>query len=150
MKKTIILAILMSFVLTSCSPGILPQEYAKVSSDLAAAQEEIDTLKAELSTKENELKAIQTQLEETSKKVDQAKIRMEVMNAMFVPILEIGYAGGIISLYFNFHDLVFALGDPVLVVKFNNIFAETDQEKMIDKLFEFYAYLLESTSEILE
>ena len=65
MRKAIVTGIalvLMFFLLPSCAAGVPQEEYDRVSSDLAAAQAQVQSLQSELSAKETELSAKESDL----------------------------------------------------------------------------------------
>ena len=151
MKKVIIVGLALIPILlfiTSC--GVAQEEYDRVSSDLAAAQTQIQSLQGELSTKETELSAKESDLEATKGKLEQGKARIEILNAVFLP----GITGELdrmteaesVSYFFEWRDKVKAIGDPTLTAKF-----EAMIEIFSDQAFtSFFIYLLESIPEALE
>ena len=158
MKKAIIVGLALIPILlfiTSC--GVAQEEYDRVSSDLAAAQTQIQSLQGELSAKETELSAKESDLsakesdlEAAKGKLEQGKARIEILNAVFLP----GITGELdrmteaesVSYFFEWRDTVKAVGDPTLTAKF-----EAMLETFSDQAFtSFFIYLLESIPEALE
>lgn len=156
MKKAILTGVvLVLFLLPSCAPSISPQEYAKVSSELAAAQSEIETLQNELDAKDDELAIAQEEIETLQSgldakeiELDQLKARAEILLYMSLPEKERE------EVHFDWKRLVIATGDPVLLEKFNAVEAELSEPPYFavktETLAEWFNYLWESTSEILE
>ena len=151
MKKAIIVGLVLIPILlfiTSC--GVAQEEYDRVSSDLAAAQTQIQSLQGELSTKETELSAKESDLEAAKGKLEQGKARIEILNAVFLP----GITGELdrmtdteaMNYFLEWRDKVKAVGDPTLTAKF-----EAMLETFSDQAFtSFFIYLLESIPEALE
>jgi len=174
MKKailTVMVLILMLSLLPSCAAGVSQEDYDRVSSDLAAAQTEIQSLQGELSAKEtelsakegelaaaqtqiqslqNELPAKDTELEATKERLKQARLRIEVLSAIFIPAmtgeLDRMTEAEAISLFFECRDNIKDVGDPLLEAKFEVIIGPASEEGMTD----FFIYLLESTADALE
>jgi len=174
MKKAILtgmVLVLMLFLLPSCAAGVSQEQYDKISSDLAAAQTQIQSLQdessakeTELSAKESEFAAAQTQiqslqgelsakdteLEATKERLKQARLRIEILNAIFIPAMtgELDRMTEMeaINLFFECRDNIKDVGDPLLEAKFEVIMEPTGEEGMMD----FFIYLLESTADILE
>jgi outer membrane murein-binding lipoprotein Lpp len=146
MKKAIVISIalvLMLFLLPSCAAGVPQEEYDRVSSDLTAVQAEIQSLQSDLSAKESELEAIKEKLE-------QGKVRIEILNAIFIPAMT-GELEGMteaeaVSYFLEWRDKVMAVGDPTLTAKFE-VLIETFSD---EALLSFFVYLLESTADALE
>ena len=129
--------ILVLLLLPSCAAGVSTEEYAKVSSDLAVAQKEIETLQAKLDAKENELEA-------TNEKLNQVKARVEVFNGLWIPYLEGRETD--MAFFLELQQKVIALGDPVLTEKFTTLISNVSFKTLPD----FYIYLCESTAKVLE
>ena len=144
MKKAILVGsvlILMLLLITSC--GVPQEEYDKVSSDLAAAQTQIQSLQSELSEKEGELEAAQ-------EKLAQGRARIEILNAIFIPAMtgELDRMAEMeaINLFLEWRDKIIDVEDPALTTKF-----EATIEAFSDEvLLSFFIYLLESTADALE
>ena len=146
MKKTILIGmalILMLFLLPSCA-GVSQEEYDQLSSDLAAAQTQIQSLQDELSAKESELEAADGKLEE-------GKARVEILNAVFIPAitgeLDEMTETEAVNYFLEWRDKVNAIGDPALTAKFE---ALIDSGFSDEAFTSFFVYLLESIPEVLE
>jgi len=146
MKKAIVISIalvLMLFLLPSCAAGVPQEEYDRVSSDLTAAQAEIQSLQSDLSAKESELEAAEEKLE-------QGKARIEILNAIFIPAitgeLDRMTEAEAMNYFLEWRDKVKAVGDPTLTAKFQAIIDTGSDEATMD----LFVYLLESIPEALE
>ncbi len=175
MRKAILIGIiplvLTLVLLPACAAGVPQEEYTRVSSDLAAAQTQIQSLEGDLSAKESELAAAQTEiqslqdelstkdtelsakeseLEVVKGKLEQGKATSEILNAIFIPAMtgeldEMTEAEAI-SWFLEFRDKVIAVGDPTLTAKF-----EAMLETFSDEAFmSFFMYLMESIPKTLE
>jgi len=165
MKKAIIVGLALIPILlfiTSC--GVAQEEYDRVSSDLAAAQTQIQSLQGELSTKETELSAKETELsaketelsaketelEAAEEKLEQGKARIEILNAIFIPAmtgeLDRMTEAESVSYFFEWRDKIMDVGDPVLIVKFEAMMEAFSDEALLS----FFVYMLESTADALE
>jgi len=171
-KRTIVVGsalILMLLLITSC--GVPHEEYAKVSSDLAVAQTQIQSLqgdltkaqtqiqslqselsakKTELSAMESEVGATKSDLEAEQEKLAQGRARIEILNAIFIPAitgeLDRMTEAESLNYFLEWRDTVNAVEDPVLTAKF-----EVMIETLSDEAFlSFLLYLLESTADALE
>ena len=79
MKKAILIGmvlVLVLFLLPSCAAGVPQEEYDRVSSDLAAAQTQIQSLQGDLTAAQGDLTAAQTQIQ--SLQGDLAKAQTQV------------------------------------------------------------------------
>ena len=144
MKKVVIVGLALIPILlfiTSC--GVAQEEYDRVSSDLAAAQTQAQSLQDELSAKESEL-------EVAKEKLEQGKARIEILNAIFIPAitgeLDRMTEAESMSYFFEWRDKVKAIGDPTLTAKFEAMI-ETFSDQA---LMSFFIYLLESIPKALE
>ena len=151
MKKVVIVGLALIPILlfiTSC--GVAQEEYDRVSSDLAAAQTQIQSLQGELSTKETELSAKETELEAAEEKLEQGKARIEILNAIFIPAMtgELDRMTEMEALNFflEWRDKIKDMGDPVLIVKFEAMMETFSDEALLS----FFVYILESTADALE
>ena len=146
MKKAIVISIalvLMLFVLPSCAAGVPQEEYDRVSTDLAAVQAQIQSLQSDLSAKGSELKAAEEKLE-------QGKVRIEILNAFFIPAitgeLDRMTEAEAMNYFLEWRDKVKTVGDPTLTAKFQAIMDAGSDEATMD----LFVYLLESIPEALE
>ena len=144
MKKAIMVGLAlipMLLFITSC--GVPQEEFNRVSSDLAAAQTQIQSLQGDLSAKESELQAAKGKLE-------QGKARVEIINAIFVPAmtgeLDRMTEGEAINFFFEWRDKIKDVGDPALTAKFEAMMQTFSDEALLS----FFVYLLESTADALE
>jgi len=126
MKKAIVISIalvLMLFLLPSCAAGVPQEEYDRVSSDLAAAEE----------------------------KLEQGKTRIEILNAIFIPAitgeLDRMTESEAVNYFLGWRDKINAVGDPTLTAKFETLI---DSEFSDQAFTSFFIYLLESIPEALE
>ncbi|GAJ15139.1 unnamed protein product [marine sediment metagenome] len=144
MKKAIVAGLaLILMLLFAISCGIPQEEYDRVSSDLTAAQTQIQSLQSDLSAKESDLEA-------AKEKLEQGKARIEILNAVFLPAitgeLDRMTEAESVSYFFEWRDKVTALEDPTLTAKF-----EVMLETFSDQAFmSFFIYLLESIPKALE
>ena len=160
MKKAIVtgmVLVLLLFLLPSCTAGgVSQEEYDRVSSDLAAAQTQIQSLQGELSAKESEVEATKTELEAIKgefevieEKLEQGKARVEILNAIFIPAitgeLEKKTEMETMNLFLEWRDKIKDIGDPALNTKFEAILETPGDEAMNS----FFIYLLESISKAL-
>jgi len=142
MKKVIAVAaalLLMLVLLPSCSSGVPKEDYDK-------AQAQIQSLQADLSKKDGDLKTAQT-------KITQAKAKMEIVNTLFVPALkgEQLTQAQQVDLFFKWRDKVTALGDADLSSKFQVIIDNaSNSQKMSQAMKDFFLYLFESLPKGLE
>jgi len=146
MKKAIVISIalvLMLFVLPSCAAGVPQEEYDRVSTDLAAVQAQIQSLQSDLSAKGSELKAAEEKLE-------QGKVRIEILNAFFIPAitgeLDRMAEAEAMNYFLEWRDKVKTVGDPTLTAKFQAVMDAGSDEATLD----LFVYLLESIPEALE
>ena len=146
MKKAIVISIalvLMLFVLPSCAAGVPQEEYDRVSTDLAAVQAQIQSLQSDLSAKESELEAAEEKLE-------QGKVRIEILNALFIPAitgeLDRMTEAEAMNYFLEWRDKVKTVGDPTLTAKFQAVMDAGSDEATMD----LFVYLLESIPEALE
>ena len=146
MKKAIVISIalvLMLFVLPSCAAGVPQEEYDRVSTDLAAVQAQIQSLQSDLSAKGSELKAAEEKLE-------QGKVRIEILNAFFIPAitgeLDRMTEAEAMNYFLEWRDKVKTVGDPTLTAKFQAVMDAGSDEATLD----LFVYLLESIPEALE
>ena len=147
MKKAIVISIalvLMLFLLPSCAAGVPQEEYDRVSSDLAAAETQIQSLQDELSAKESDLEAAEEKLE-------QGKVRIEILNAIFIPAitgeLDRMTESEAVNYFLGWRDKINAVGDSTLTAKFETLI---DSEFSDQAFTSFFIYLLESIPEALE
>jgi len=126
MKKAIVISIalvLMLFLLPSCAAGVPQEEYDRVSSDLAAAEEQLE----------------------------QGKTRIEILNAIFIPAitgeLDRMTESEAVNYFLGWRDKINAVGDPTLTAKFETLI---DSEFSDQAFTSFFIYLLESIPEALE
>ena len=146
MKKAIVISIalvLMLFVLPSCAAGVPQEEYDRVSTDLAAVQAQIQSLQSDLSAKGSELEAAEEKLE-------QGKVRIEILNAFFIPAitgeLDRMTEAEAMNYFLEWRDKVKTVGDPTLTAKFQAVMDAGSDEATMD----LFVYLLESIPEALE
>ncbi|GAI81809.1 unnamed protein product, partial [marine sediment metagenome] len=113
------------------------------SSDLTAAQAEIQSLQSDLSAKESDLEAAKGKLE-------QGKVRIEILNAIFIPAitgeLDRMTEAEAMNYFLEWRDKVKAVEDPTLTVKFQAVIDTGSDEATMD----LFVYLLESIPEALE
>jgi chromosome segregation ATPase len=173
MKKAIGLALgLVLILLLSVSCGIPQDKYDKATSDLAAAQVQIQTMEtqltgktAELSARDSDLTAAQTQitqlqedltandtqLKTATDKLAKAKSEIEVLNAIFLPSItgELNQMtqGEIANLFLGWRDKINAIGDSALTAKFQAIIDSQDSEAAT---MAFFQYLLEDIANTLK
>ena len=96
MKKTILIGmvlILMLFLLPSCAAGVSQEEYDRVSSDLAAAQTQIQSLQGELTAVRGDLteaqaqiQSLQSDMEVAEKKPAEALAYAEYLDILLYPV----------------------------------------------------------------
>jgi len=147
MKKAIVISIalvLMLFLLSSCAAGVPQEEHDRVSSDLAAAETQIQSLQDELSAKESDLEA-------TEEKLEQGKVRIEILSAIFIPAitgeLDRMTESEAVSYFLGWRDKIKTVGDSTLTAKFETLI----DSEFSDQVFtSFFIYLLESIPEALE
>ena len=154
MRKAIVIGIiplvLTLVLLPACAAGVPQEEYTRVTSDLAAAQTQIQSLEGDLSAKETELSTKESELEVVKGKLEQGKATSEILNAIFIPAMtgeldEMTDAEAI-SWLLEFRDKVIAVGDPTLTAKFEVMLETLSDEASMS----FFMYLLESISRTLE
>jgi len=151
MKKAIMVGLAlipMLLFITSC--GVPQEEFNRVSSDLAAAQTQIQSLQSDLSAKETELSVKGSELEATKGKLEQGQARIEILNAIFLPAitgeLDRMTEAESVAYFLEWRDKVVAVGDPTLTAKFQAIIDTWSDEATLS----FFIYLLESIPEALE
>ena len=178
MKKAIVVCLALILILLSAiSCGVPQEDYAKVISDLTAAQTQIQSLQGELSTKETELStkeselaAAQTQtqslqgdlaaketelsakeseLEVTNEKLEQGKARIEILNAIFIPAMT-GELDAMTETEATNYSLEWQ--DSLNAVGDPVLTAKFEafmDAGSDEALFSFFVYLLESTADAL-
>lgn len=167
MKKAILIgmvSVLVLFLLPSCAAGVSQEELERASSELAAAQAEIQSLQSELSAKESELAAAQTEIqslqsessakesevEAIKDKLEQGKARVEILNVIFIPAvkgeLDKMTEAEIMNLFFECRDKIKDIDDPTLSTKFEAMIGASGAEAMNS----FFLYLVESTADALK
>ena len=80
MRKVIatsMVLVLMLFLLPSCAAGVPQEEYNRVSSDLAAAQTQIQSLQDELTAVQGDLTAAQTQIQSLQDDLAEAQAQIQ-------------------------------------------------------------------------
>ena len=120
-------------------------ELLSVQSELSAKETELLSVQNQLSAKEGELQTAQSELETATGKLKGGKARMEVINALWVPIMRGEDIGGVAS-FFEWRDQIVAIGDPILTESFNEMMDMGVGENLI----EFFVYLFESVAEVLK
>ena len=107
------------------------------------SEDDYNSVVDELQEARLELYEIEEQLETLQEKLDQTSERIEVINGLFVPIMQGNEPE--VSYFFQWRDKIIAVGDPMLTEMFNEMMDEQSDEK----LSEFFVYLFESTAEAL-
>jgi len=78
--------ILMLFLLPSCAAGIPQEEYDRVSSDLAAAQTQIQSLQADLTKAQAQIQSLQSGKEVAGEKYAEALAYAEYLDVLMYPV----------------------------------------------------------------
>jgi len=150
MRKAIVGAALILMLLFVISCGVPQEEYDAVSSDLAIAQAEIQSLQSDLSAKETELSAKETELAAAQAKLEQGKARIEVLKGLTPAIidrLDVTVPSPTTDYFLWYQDKVNAIRDPILTEKFEAII---DSDGSNETMRSFLFYLLESITKTLE
>jgi outer membrane murein-binding lipoprotein Lpp len=88
MKKAILIAMIllpMLFLLPSCAAGVSQEEYDKVTSDLAAAQAQIQSLQTDLTQAEAQIQSLQGDLTTASENPAEALAYAEFLDILMYP-----------------------------------------------------------------
>ena len=152
MKKAMVLGLALILIpLLTASCGIPQEKYDKLTSDLTAAQAQIQTLSGELTAKTNELAAKDTELKATKDQLEEAKGKIEVLNAIFIPAMtgELSQKtqDEMATIFLGWRDKVTAVGDPDLTAKFQAII---DSGGGNEVTMAFFTYLLEDIAKTLK
>jgi outer membrane murein-binding lipoprotein Lpp len=152
MKKGLGIAVVSILLLTFLAAcGISQDKYDKVNSDLTAAQTQIQTLQGDLTAKNAELAAKDTELKATREKMGKAKGMIEVINGIFVPAIKGEFDNMTqtenLNYFLSWRDKVNAIGDATLTAKFQAII---DSEGDAETTLAFFVYLFESVPKTLE
>jgi septal ring factor EnvC (AmiA/AmiB activator) len=178
LKKAIlpVIVLLVSLsLLTSCTPSVPKTDYDKALADLAASQvqtqsvqteltaakTQTQSVQAELTTAKTQNQSLQSEIQSAKEKAKQAKLRMEILNAFFLP----QFKGQQLTpaqqadLFFTMRDNVKATGDATLNAKFQALMdtavvhaqtpTATSLQTVTQATADFFAYLLENMPKTL-
>ena len=145
MKKAFGLGLaLILILLLSVSCGISQDKYDKVTSDLAAAQVQIQKLQGDLTAKDTEFKA-------ANDKLAKAKNEINVLNTIFIPAITGEFNNKtqteMLTVFLGWRDKVNTIGDSALTAKFQAIIDSSGSE---EATMAFFQYLFEDIAKTLQ
>jgi len=171
MKKSLFLGVALligTMLLSSCTPSVPKADYDKALSDLSTSQAKVQSLEAnvsnataqiqsiqtELNTAKTQVQSLQTDNQAAQNKIKQAKLRIEILSALFLPVFKGQQmtASQQIDLFFTMRDKVKETGDSQLISKFQAILdsAAAGSQTVQQATAAFYVYLLETMPKTLE
>jgi peptidoglycan hydrolase CwlO-like protein len=128
-------------------------QITSLQTDLSAAQSQVKSLQADVSSGQSKIKSLQTDLSSAQDKAKQAALRMDILNSVFLPVLQGQQLteSQEFALFFEWRDKVNATTDSQLKSKFQAILDNTGNSAKLDTAtMDFFAYLMESTASILK
>ena len=143
--------ILMLPLLVSCGSGISQEQYDQVNNNLTATLAEVQTLQSDFSAAQAHIKQLQDDLATSQQQTEAAKIKIEIINAIFLPALkgelESFSDAQAMNLFLGWRDQIMDIGDASLTAKFQAMIDSNDGDA---ETLAFFVYLFESLPKTLE